>query len=230
MSEKQMFFSFLAFALCFAVIMVAISRVIGMRSSVVAVEGETNSRKQFDSDTFRAPESQHFPRNRVKRPETKRTPAVKTRDVKLDKTTPPVENSKPEQAKEWESIGILPGYSARRLHDGTTEFRDSNGNAYLVGTDECFTLVGGEPRVLKSGVRYSRKHHSLHKNGITIELDPETGEWLLEQYMHLIEAMDSAPDEQTRARYKSQFNALCEEYGTLSGGSSSFMVSNKPPD
>ena len=230
MSEKQMFFSFLAFALCFAVIMVAISRVIGMRSSGVAVEAETSSRTQFDNESFRAPVSQHFPRNRVERPGTKRRLPVKTRDVKLEKTTPPVENSKPKQAKEWEPIGILPGYSARKLPDGTTEFQDSNGNTYLVGTDESFALVGGEPHVLKSGVRYSRKHYSLDKNGITIDLDPETGDWLREQYMQFREAIRGASDEETRARYKSQYLALVEEYGVLSGSSSSFKVGNVPED
>jgi hypothetical protein len=230
MSEKQMFFSFLAFALCFAVIMVAISRVIGMRSSAVAVEGETNSRKQFDSDTFRAPEDQPFPRNRVKRPETKRTLAVKTRDVKLDKTTPPVENSKPKQATDWEPLGIVPGYSARRLQDGRTEFRDFDGNVYLVGTDECFTLVGGKPHVLKSGVRYSRSRHTVRKNGFAIEVDQEYAEWVGEQYMLLSLAWDDAPDEETRARIILQAQALVEEYGTVSGSSSSFMVSNNPLD
>jgi hypothetical protein len=230
MSEKQMFFSFLAFALCFGVIMVAIARVLSMRSSPVLVTGETNSRTQIDNDTFLAPEIQHFRRNHVKRPETKRALPVKTRNVKLDNTTPPVENNKPEQATEWGPIGIVRGYSARRLQDGRTEFRDSDGNVYLVGTDECFTLVGGEPRVLKSGVRYSREHYSLHKNGITIDLDPEAGELLLAQYMSLATAMDSAPDEKTRARYKSQLHALTEEYGILSGGSSSFKVSNTPVD
>ena len=230
MSEKQMFFSFLAFALCFAVIMVAISRVTGVRSSVVAVERDMSDRTRSDSDRFRSPANLSFPRNAVKKPRTKRAPVAETRDVKLAETTPPVEKSQPKEATEWDPIGIVPGYSARRLQDGGTEFRDSDGNVYLVGTDECFTLVGGKPHVLESGVRYSRSRHTVRKNGIVIEVDPEYAEWLGEQYMLLSLAWDDAPDEETRARIKLQIQALAEEYGTVSGGSSSFMVSNQPPD
>ena len=130
---------------------------------------------------------------------------------------PPESESRSDDADStqmWKDFG-RDEYQVRALGNGEFEVKGPDGRIHHIGKDEVLTFYNGELNVMKNGVPVERSVYLLQQNGISMEIDMETAEFLRTEYERLGQAVENAPNQSIRNQYQAELDALYKEFGAV---------------
>ena len=104
------------------------------------------------------------------------------------------------------------------------EVKGPDGKVYRLRKDEWIIFKNGKPIILPVGEAYTKKTYTLTKDGVEIEVDEEFGAMMEEEIKSLHQKIAEAEDEETKAKYQAQLDALYEEFGNLGTQTSSIRT------